>query len=153
MNILKFSFKTIVLCSIIGFLYGSNNRVIKLPEGLGNDEVLNIEEIEILTQEPFSKLIEEYTNLGRKFLLSRVITQQKGKYYAHYYDAHSLNQYLFGPYPIREENRLSLAFFNRNNARLYKNPLNKLPIYLVQYFSINNIKEKEFKYFCDHREH
>ena len=120
-----------------GFLtYGAGNeRDIRVPQQNGTRVVerLNLEDEEPFTYKTFDELIQEKRAKNLPYIIARVETEN---HHSRYYDAHELNEHLFGIFTTRP--------FNQINE--YRDMMTTLPIARIDYFITNN--NQEFQYFC-----
>ncbi|MDR3646826.1 MAG: hypothetical protein P4L22_04785 [Candidatus Babeliales bacterium] len=121
-------------------------------------ETLNLSDSEAFTQESFIDLITRQQKKNLPYVLARVETM----YGIHYFDAHSLNNYMFDKYPIYPAQgkwgiRDNFVLHKKGNDQgfmIVEDILNRSPLIIdkINYFTINSLKDSEFKYLSSFNE-
>lgn len=109
--------------------------------GAEMQEEITAGDTEPLTAETFEELIARQRENQDSFVLARVVTiNPNGSENIHYYDAYSFNRWRFGKYPLSGR-KLKVA--------KKTNPLNRLKVHDVQYFSYDPAQpEQGFRFLC-----
>lgn len=118
-------------------------------------EELDLNNLEIFSQEPFINLIKEQQKKSLPYILARVKTDSGIKYY----DAHNLNKYIFKKYPIYPKegkwnvNGKNIEHKIQNDQGDWgmqnaKDILSRSPLISdeISYFSINSLQDPKFKF-------
>jgi len=134
-------------------LRGSYKKSINLSALQKPNEELDLNETEIFTQDSFIDLITAQQKKNLPFLLARV--EYPGG--AYYYDAHSLNKYIFNQYPLYPNRgkwnikgqKIEHKIQNEEGdwgIQQAKDILNKTPLMVdsIHYFTISSLKDPEF---------
>jgi len=152
--------------------HDKNSISIHVPKAIGQEEYLDPSLFNT-----FKKTIQENAKYDEPFILARVVTQNNGRYFVTYFDAHTLHSTLAGDYPgafdfkmlskvgeAGEQDNMLLCHVPHpyNNAvdkyynidtvikEFYHNPANTLPLTRgIQYFTYNAKEHnKGFQYLC-----
>lgn len=139
------------LLMIVGILVGGMNmplnavkKMIAVPRTLGIDlagqvqppEWIELDDIEIYSQETFAELIIAKQQAGSFFILARVTTRDADGYMVHYFDAHNINGE-YGKYPFTKQ----FLIMSKQDR------INRLPIRDIDYFMISD-PNAAFEYLC-----
>lgn len=123
----------------------------KIDETNTNQEKLNLNDVEIFTQEQYINLISFQQAKKLPYILARVETLQG----MHYYDAHEFNKFIFNNYPIypnkykwRLEDQKIMQKKGLFGANQAYDPLNRAPLTIndIHYFTITSLNDNEFQY-------
>jgi TPR repeat protein len=141
-----------VLVMIVGVLVCAMNlplsavkKVIPMPATFGIDlagqvqppEWIELDDIEIYSQETFAELIIAKQQAGSFFILARVTTRDVAGYMVHYFDAHNINSE-YGKYPFTQQ----FLIMSKQDR------INRLPIRDIDYFMISDPNAAAFEYLC-----
>lgn len=125
-----------------------DDKSIEIPDS-NKSSIVNLNDTETFTVQTYKELITE--RFPASYMIARVISVDNAdvanpKFYEHYFDAASLNKYLFYDYESEPT-----VYLNDDYLRKYllskKNTINRMPIQNVQYFIIDNILEPNFKFY------
>ncbi len=119
-----------------------NNQIFKLefPGDTTEEEIIDVNREDSISLSTFAELMDMKLKENEPYILARVVTKEKDRLFTHYYDAHILNHYLFGKYPLQEK-----------MDQLKVNPANQENIIALEYFTIKK-GENTFKYLCSNND-